>query len=142
MSLEVPGTVSGNFSFCLPSEYEVVSTCGPSDNPLGSATFTGTGTDTADLICSGSGGCGLYADYLEPFTATVDMSIVPEPPTLALVLGASLFACPTLLCLRRHSPRPSHGRGPANAARFQPGPVSHQHPAAAFCSSKQLKARS
>jgi hypothetical protein len=104
-SLQVPGTVTGSFSFCSPAVYEESSSCGPEDNPLGSATFTGTGTDTADLICSDSGTCSLYADYLEPFTATADMNVVPEPPTLALILGSSLLAYPTLLYIRRPSSR-------------------------------------
>jgi hypothetical protein len=106
ITLQVPGTVTGYFNFCSPAVYEEVSSCGPEDNPLGSATFTGTGTDTADLICSDSGTCSLYADYLEPFTATADMNVVPEPPTLALILGSSsLLAYPTLLYIRRPSSR-------------------------------------
>ena len=104
ISLQVPGTLTGYFSFCSPAVYEKVSSCGPEDNPLGSATFTGTGTDTADVTCSESG-CSLYADYLEPFTATADMHVVPEPPTLALVLGSSLLAYPTLLYIWRPSSR-------------------------------------
>ena len=104
-SLQVPGTVTGSFSFCSPAVYEESSSCGPEDNPLGSATFTGTGTDTADLTCSESGTCSLYADYLEPFTATADINVVPEPPTLALILGPSLLAYPTLLYIWRPSSR-------------------------------------
>jgi hypothetical protein len=93
--LQVPGTVTGQFSFCAPPTLERVSACGPGDNPLGSATFMGTGTDTADLVCGAAGGsCGLYADYLEPFTATAVVTTVPEPPSLALILGSSLLVYP------------------------------------------------
>jgi hypothetical protein len=102
-SVQVPGTVSGSFSFCSPAEFEEVSSCGPEDNPLGSVTFTGTGTDTVDLGC-GSGTCSIYADYLEPYTDAADVTPVPEPPTLLLILG-SLLVYPMLRYIWRPSSR-------------------------------------
>jgi hypothetical protein len=90
LSVQVPGTVTGSFSFCSPAEFEEVSPCGPGSNPLGSVIFTGTRTDTVDLDC-GSGTCGIYADYLEPYTDAADVTITPEPPTLVLTLGALLM---------------------------------------------------
>jgi hypothetical protein len=102
-SVQVPGTVAGSFSFCSPAEFEEVSSCGPEDNPLGSVAFTGTGTDTVDLAC-GSGTCGIYADYLEPYTDAADITTVPEPPTLVLILG-SLLVYPMLLYFWRPSSR-------------------------------------
>jgi len=102
-SVQVPGTVSGFFSFCSPAQFEEVSSCGPGDNPLGSVTFTGTGTDTADLSCD-SGTCSIYADYLEPYTDAADVTPVPEPPTLLLILG-SLLVYPMLRYIWRPSSR-------------------------------------
>jgi hypothetical protein len=101
--IQVPGTVSGLFSFCSPAEFEEVSSCGPGDNPLGSVAFAGTGTDTADITC-GSGTCSIYADYLEPYSDAADVTITPEPPTLALMLSA-LLLYPMLLYIGRHSSR-------------------------------------
>jgi hypothetical protein len=101
--VQVPGTITGSFSFCSPAEFEEVSSCGPGDDPLGSVAFTGTGTDTADIIC-GSGTCSIYADYLEPYTDAADVTITPEPPTLVLMLSA-LLLYPILLYIRRPSSR-------------------------------------
>jgi hypothetical protein len=103
-SVQVPGTVTGAFSFCSPTESEQVSSCGPEDNPLGSGTLTGTGTDTAVLDCDfdSSGTCVITFDELNPFSATADITTVPEPPTLFLILG-SLLMYPLLRFLRRPS---------------------------------------
>jgi hypothetical protein len=102
-SVQVPGTISGSFSFCSPAEFQEVSSCAPGDNPLGSVTFTGTGTDTVELGC-GSGTCDIDADYLEPYTDAAELSTVPEPPTFVLVLG-SLLMYSMLLYFRRSSSR-------------------------------------
>ncbi len=92
--------VTGNFSFCTPPGHEQRSSCGPDDGVLGSATFSGIGTDTIDLNCTVSGSCAIYADYLEPYSATADLNVVAEPSTLVLLLS-SLLAYPALLFLRR-----------------------------------------
>jgi hypothetical protein len=103
ITLEVPGMVAGNFNFCAPGTYQESSACGADDNPLGNVTFTGIGTDLIDLNCTVSGTCSIYADYLEPYTATADMNVVPEPSTLALMAIASLFAYPALRFGRRRN---------------------------------------
>jgi hypothetical protein len=93
-TVQVPGTLTGSFSFCSPAVFAEASSCGPDDNPLGSATFAGTGTNTADLACDiESKTCSIYADYLEPFTATANLQTVPEPPTLVLFLGGLPLVC-------------------------------------------------
>jgi hypothetical protein len=100
-SMQVPGTVMGSFNFCSPAGFEEVSSCGPGDNPLGSATFTGTGTDYVELNCD-SGTCSIYADSIGPFDVTTDITTTPEPPTFVLVFG-SLLMYSMLLYFRRNS---------------------------------------
>jgi hypothetical protein len=101
-AVTAPATVTGYFSFC-PLVNTNESGCGPGDDPLGSAIFTGIGNDDSDFACSPET-CSLYTNDVDGIDFVLDVTTVPEPPTLGLMLCALLFY-PMLLYIGRPSSR-------------------------------------